>query len=83
VNSKPLGEPNHWVCKPVLFGVDVSSQSKLGGLWQERAFGVKWGMVEVGHRYSGWGGVQMDCRCICLCYLSHKIQKMASNNGGS
>jgi len=30
-------------------------------------------------------GVQMDCSCACLCYLSmyHKIQKMASNNGQS
>ena len=35
-----------------------------------------------GHWYFGWAGVQMNCQCICLCYLSlhHKIQKMASNN---
>jgi len=36
-------------------------------------------------KQSGWGGIQTGCRCICLCYLSlhHKIQKMASSNGGS
>ena len=31
-----------------------ASQDELGGLQQERTFGVKMG---VGHRYFGWGGI--------------------------
>jgi len=50
------------------------------GIWHKNE-----GMMEVGAPLSGWGGIQTDCRCVCVCYLSlhRKIQKMASTNGRS
>ena len=72
------------VCKPALLGA-CPTPGKIGRVVAEKTFGIKKGYNGGGSTESGWGAVQMDCQCICLCYLSlhHKIQKMASSNGGS
>jgi len=84
------------VCKPALLTKPLDMQASIiRHLSQAR---INWDgcgrkgirlkngeMMEMGAPIVQMGGVQTGCRCICLCFLSlhHKIQKMASNNGGS
>jgi len=39
--------PSHWVCEPALF-VACPKPGQIGRVAAEKAFGVKWGMMEVG-----------------------------------
>jgi len=47
--------------------------------WQMK----KWGMMEVSHWLVRIEWCQLDCRCVCLCYLPlhHEVQKISSGTG--